>query len=197
MTSNATTRRYWRLEWLHKRAIPREELWRVFIVCTFPVHVWSIIFFLRKVPVYLLRMNLFGIISIFAYVQVFALLESLFIFSILVILGMILPVDKLRDQFAERCTLIVLITALWSIPLHFAPQIVQRLSLGLYSFIFSIWLWVITYLVVMGLAFYLLHRNPIFKARISAFIERLSILSYLYLTADLFCILLVLYRNLF
>ena len=77
----------------------RQDVVLVFAVCAFPVYSWSILSFFDRLPRWLLHLDPWAVIGIFAYAQMFALLESLSLLLVLLFLSAVLPVRLFRNRF--------------------------------------------------------------------------------------------------
>jgi hypothetical protein len=166
---------------------------QVLAVTAFPIYVWAILNFLRDVPNLLLKLNTWAVVSVLAYVLVFALLESLVVFIIFLVLSILLPAGWLRQQLVVRATIINICTALWSMVAHFLIDTTD-IDLSL-SFFIPFGFGVILYGLVLGGLLFLAHRRQRISALITAFAERLVVLSYLYMFLGVLGLLIIILRN--
>lgn len=81
----------------------------------FVTYSWSLLGFLNKLSSFLLHFTLGEIGNIFAFMMAFTLLESLAVTAVLALLAVILPSAWLRDGFALKGFVIVLIATATSI----------------------------------------------------------------------------------
>ena len=120
----------------------------------------------------------------FSYVMgVFALPDAIVLFLGIILLALILPYRFFREKFATFGSAFALITAVWLIIFHSFPAWLamrQLLPLGL---------WVISYLLVLGVAYFQISRNPKAEALIDSFMERAASLAMLYLFIDFLSII--------
>ena len=93
----------------------RREVIAVLGVTVFLCHSWTLLGFFNKLPSYLLYFTPSEIFGVFAYMMAFALLESLGFTSLLVLLSFILPSSWLKDGFAYKGFIIVVIATAASI----------------------------------------------------------------------------------
>ena len=128
-------------------------------------------------------------IGVIAYTQVFALLESLLIFILLIGLGAVLPAKWYRNKFGSLSVALILITSAWFIAAQYNDNLLT--SSGLKGLV----IWALSYLVALGIAFGLVHRFKKLDALINGFAQRVFVLAVLYLIVDAFCIFVVVFRN--
>lgn len=171
----------------------RQELFQLFLVCVFPIHFWSILIFLREFPVFTLRLSAANIISVFAYTQVFALLESLLVLGLVTALGVLLPRALFLERFVPQGAILVLVTSIWAIPINFQGGI-SALSMEDKSFLPIFWsLSCLGIIIALSI---LLHRSPGFQSILQRFIGKLSLLSMLYALIGLISLFIVFIRTL-
>ena len=182
--------------WLRSRFPRRGEVFLAFMVCLLPVHIWSIIAFLRAVPSYLLWVDLGRLAGIFAYMQVFAFLESLLFLLVILALAFVLPRPWLLDRFVPQATLLALVTALWMVPVHYvsAKAASSEMPVGLGGSQGVIWL-MAHLIALLGLSLWF-RRSTRFQAGLQGFAEKLTPLSMAYLLVDFISLLIVVYRYL-
>jgi len=182
--------------WLRSRFPRRGEAFLAFMVCLLPVHIWSIIAFLRTVPSYLLWVDLGRLMGIFAYMQVFAFMESLLFFLLVLLLAFLLPRSWFLDRFVAQATLLALVTTLWIVPVHYlsVQASADETSAGLggpYGI-----LWVVSFLVALAGLSILFRRVARFQTLLQGFAEKIVPLSVVYLLVDLAAALIVVSRYL-
>ena len=173
-----------------KRGMNRATLWIVFAAAVFPTHLWSLVDFLREYPAWIKRMNTTELLGSFSYVMgVFALPDAIVLFLGVVVLALILPYRFFREKFAALGSALALITAVWFIIFHSFPkwlEMRQMVPLGL---------WAISYLLVLGIAYVQILRNPKAEALVDNFMQRAVTLAALYLFIDFLSLINVLIRN--
>ncbi len=160
----------------------------MFASCVFPVYTWSILMFLRELPAWLLYLSTWDIISVFAYAQTFALLESATILLGLVLWGAILPARLLRDKFVAQGSIGVFLTSGWAIATHIG--------------IVSVWpsegffLGAVLCLASIGGFYVLIYRYRRVEEALNSLAERLLVLLYVYVPVSLLSVVIVIFRNL-
>ena len=173
-----------------KRGLNKATLWIVFAAAVFPTHLWTIVDFLQEYPAWIKRMNTAELLSSFSYMMgVFALPDALLLFVGIVILAFILPYRFFREKFAAMGSALALITSVWLIIFHSYPKWLamrQVIPLGL---------WAVSFLLVLGVAYFQILRNPKAERVVHSFMERAVSLSALYLFIDFVSLINVLIRN--
>jgi uncharacterized membrane protein len=150
------------------------------------------------------RTNVWDAIGVASYGMIFALVESIFIFVVIALLGFVTPKQWTGDRRIAFLSLLVIITALWgmisqllflwniSLPipvLRFVAQSEHPLRL----------LYVIGLAIVLPtvlLPIYLFIRSNKSVRFMQELIERLSMLTMVYLFFDLAGLIIVIIRNL-
>lgn len=139
-----------------------------------------------------LRMSIFQMAGVAAYVLIFALFESLLVFGLLLGATLMLPSRIFKDRILLVGSIFIFIASIATYLIH----------------LYSIWhisqfdrkqwviLWAVIAILLMGSIIYWMAHNEKVEQRIRSGIERLSVLSLVYLTADLVGGLLILFRNL-
>lgn len=165
------------------------EIALVFTACVFPVHVWTIINVLREVPAWVLRLSAWELVGVISYALVVALLESVLFLLGLVLLGVLLPPSVLGDGFVAQDSMVVLLTTLWAIVAHYNDDVIRLWGLRQFA------LGGIAYLLSLVLGYGLVRRFQALKRAFNSVVERLSLLSWVYLFADLTALVVVFVRN--
>lgn len=175
-----------------RRLASKKEYFQLFLVCAFTVHVWAIIDYLQQVPELDLRMNVLQMAGVAAYVLVFALFESLLAFGLLFVVSLMLPARLLKDRILPVGSIFILMVAIPAYLIHlYSIWHIHQLDMKQW-----VMLWAAVGVLLMGLIIYWMVSNKKVEQAICSGIERLSVLSLVYLTADLAGGLLILFRNL-
>lgn len=169
--------------------IPTYEIILVFAVCVFPIHAWAILNVLREVPAWVLRLTSWELIGVIAYTQAYALVESLVLLIILVVLGMLLPVRLYRNKFIAYSAMIVFITTFWTVLAHYNDG--QIRLMGLTQFL----PWLGFYILSIGIGYLLVWRYDRVASSIQAIVERIMVLSFIYVFIALLSVFVVIFRN--
>ena len=172
-----------------RRLPPAQSLVVVFAISLFVVHVWQIINMLQLVPAWIIRLEAWELVGVIAYTQVFALLESLIIFVLLVFLVFILPGKLFRDKFVALSALFLIINALWAILIHHNDEILDNGGLR------QLLPWLVLYLISLVSSYLLIFRLKQFESALEGFVQRVSVLAFIYFFFDVMSILIVFIRN--
>ncbi|RPJ29531.1 MAG: hypothetical protein EHM33_00755 [Chloroflexi bacterium] len=89
-----------------KRLPESQSILQVYAVIAVMLAGWTITAFLRKLPSWLLTLNMAEIFTVFSYSMVTNLLESLIVLLLILAICFLLPAHILRDDFAVRGTLL-------------------------------------------------------------------------------------------
>ena len=144
-------------------------------------------------PAWLFYVNSWDLIGMFAYTQIFALLEGAVILLILILLGAILPVRFFRDRFVAQGSMAVLLTSGWAIAAQFANQYQIVVVWTPKTF----FLWSVLDLISVGVSWVLIHRYKRLEEAINSFIERLTVLLYVYIPITFLSVIIVTLRNIY
>jgi hypothetical protein len=135
-------------------------------------------------------MRAWDVVGVVAYVQAFALAESVAVFLPLVCLSMVLPPSWFREKFAAQATGIVYLSAAW-----FVVAQLQDDTLRTWGFR-QLLPWVGAYSLSLLAAAALIHRSSRVEAVIRSFVDRVTVLASAYLLLALGGGVLVVIRNL-
>lgn len=172
----------------------KKEIILLLMVCVLPIHIRSILIFLYSLPAFLLSNSIWDILGIFSYVQVFSLIECVLIMAAFIFISVSLPRHIFRDKFIVQGTVIIFITSLWIIPLHYQTEILSSLKWNMRAYQFTAAIWVIGYLAVLVFFLALIRYKENYEHLIRKSIERVLPLSFLYILVDAVCFLLLAYR---
>ena len=173
-----------------KRGMNKATLWIVFAAAVFPTHLWSLVDFLQEYPAWIKRMSTSELLGSFSYVMgVFALPDAILLFLGVVVLALILPYRFFREKFAALGSAVALITAVWFIIFHSFPLWLEQRQLV------PLGLWAISYVLVLGVAYFQILRKPKAEALTDNFMQRAVPLAKLYLFIDFLSLIYVFIRN--
>ena len=175
----------------------------LFLTCAFPLHAWTIILVLRDVSWVAERTNLWDAVGVGAYALVFAFVESLIVFVVFFLLGLLTPAQWTVDKRIAFLSLVVLILSAWGIisqllflwnvslpqsAIHFLARSGHPVRI----------MYAVSLVVVLpsiGVPVYLFQRSDRLFRLIQNFSERLSLLTVFYLFFDLAGLVIILIRN--
>ena len=182
----------------------RQGLWALFLICAFPLHAWTLILAFRDFSWVAARTNSWDAIGVVSYGMIFAFIESLVVFLVAALLGFLAPRRWDEDRRIALLGVLALGAALWamvgqlyfiwgvSLPgqiIHFLAQSEHPLRI-LYSASL-----VLVAATVLFPAYLVLSSNKAFRFT-QGLIERLALLTWLYLVLDFAGLVIVIIRNL-
>jgi hypothetical protein len=173
-------------------------------MCAFPLHVWTLILAFRDLSWLTERTNAWDAVGVLSYGMVFAFIESLAVFAAFLLLGLLVPPRWAEDRRVALLSVLALILSLWAIvgQLYFLMGLypsweVVGLLIGTGHPLRAMYLIALA-VVIPSLAIpaYLIARRPGAPQAIAGLVERLSLLTSVYLFLDAAGLLIVLIRNL-
>jgi hypothetical protein len=181
----------------------KKGLWSLFLICAFPLHLWTLIFAFRDISWLTERTNLWDAIGVVSYGMIFAFVESVVIFLVLTLLGLILPAQWYSDRRIAFLSLLILLTSVWgmisqlllvwSVPLPI--QVIQflRSSNHPLRMLYAACLAVVTPTILIPVYLFMKSKKSI--AFMQDLMERLSLLATFYLFFDFVGLIIVVLRN--
>ena len=180
----------------------KQELWSLFLMCSLPLHFWTLILAFRDLSWLIERSNLWDAIGVASYGMIFAFVESALVFLVAIVLGFLI-LKHWHQQRIALLSILILITALWSI----AGQLHALLGMSYPSWFLNFLaqqghpvrvLYVISLLLVTPtilLPTYLILKSKRVLRFVRELIERLTLLATLYLLFDIVGLVIVVIRN--
>jgi hypothetical protein len=182
----------------------RRGLWSLFLLCAFPLHLWTLFLALRDISWLWERTNLFDAIGVLSYGLVFAFVESLLVFGVVALAGYLIS-----NRWSEEKRIILLgtfvwVLALWSIFFQYTNLQEWKLSTDMLTMIAGSGrplrnLYILAVLIVVPSvivpAALVLFSEKIFKFLVDLQ-DRLSLLTMVYLFFDALALCIVILRNL-
>ncbi len=181
----------------------KQGLWALFLVCAFPLHVWTIVLALRDFSWVTERTNSWDAIGVLSYGLVFAFIESLLVFLVALLLGFLVSRKWAEDRRIALLGTLVLIASLWaminylffmfniSIPgqtVLFFGQLAHPLRV-----LYAIGLALVG--ITIAIPAYLVLRSEKMVRGVKGLFERISTLTLLYLFFDFIGLVIVVIRN--
>ena len=181
----------------------KQELWSLFLTCAFPLHLWTLILAFRDISWVTERTNAWDAVGVASYGMVFAFVESLLVFVVVALLGLLLPKHWESNRRLAFLSLLFLITAIWAIisqllfiwNIDLPPQAMLFLARSGHPLR---WLYGGSYIVVfltVLLPVYSFLRSNKLSLLILEFNDRISLLTMFYLLFDLVGLIIVIIRN--
>ncbi len=174
---------------MFKQRFTAYEIFQVFVVCSFTVHVWSVYNLLKEAPAWMLRMSAGELTATIAYVLAFTLFESVVVCLGIVLLGVLLPSRWLRSKLATLASVVLYLAILGSgvaYKLGARPE-----TWAGKEFVFAGSLFV----AASAAAYLFVLRFPGLERKILAIVDRVSVLTLAYVFFDLIAVLVVIIRN--
>ena len=181
----------------------KQGLWSLFLTCAFPFHLWTLILVFRDVSWVAERTNAWDAVGVGSYGVLFALVESLLAFLVVVLLGLLTPKQWDDSRRIGFLSLLFLITAVWGMigqllflwNIQLPPQAMQFLARSEHPLR---WLYGGSLAIVLSTMFPLVYwffRSNKSSVLIQEFTDRLSVLTIFYLFFDLAGLVIVIIRN--
>ena len=92
----------------------RRDLWNLFLLCAFPLHIWTLLLSFNDVSWLSARTNMWDAIGVISYGMIFALLETLFLFLFAVFLGYFISPCWGSGKRVVLIGSLVLILSIWA-----------------------------------------------------------------------------------
>jgi hypothetical protein len=176
------------------RSPSRQDLILVFLVCCFPVAIWSWIIFFYDLHSFLLRLRWSQVINILLYMQLIVLIESAMLFTIITLLAFLLPRLLFLSNYVSQATILILALTFWAVGVHLNGEQIALGNASADSNQQYIWTAIS---VVVFLALSILNRLwSRSNALTISFAERLSFVSGVFLFLPLISLPYILIRNL-
>lgn len=182
----------------------RQGLWSLFLVCALPLHAWTLLLAFRDISWLTDRTNSWDAIGVLCYGLLFALVESLLLFLVIALLGLLLPSRWEPERRIGMLSVVVLILCLWAMLGQLFFLLNVQVPAGIIAFLVG-WqhpLWIIYSVVpaIVGATFLLpilaILRSERNRRFLAALIDRLGLLAMFYLLFDVAALVTVVIRNL-
>ncbi|MFW6136090.1 MAG: hypothetical protein ACOC7N_04630 [Chloroflexota bacterium] len=172
-----------------ERLPKRRDVVLVGAACVVPIYSWAIVAFLQKLPSWSLFVSIWEIVGAFSYSQLFAFFESALFLVALIAVAAVLPRHLLRERFAAQAGTIALLSSGWAVALQQKADDLPSWSPHTFAVLGGL------YLLSIGLACILIHRFAEVETGVRAFIERLTVLLYLYVPLTVASLVVAIVRN--
>ena len=180
----------------------KQEIWTLFLIAAFPLHVWALILFFWDFSWIEERAGTWNAIGVGAYALVIALVESVFVLLVALLLGFLIPKVWSPKVRASTMALIIMLVSVWAIlgQLYFiyAPNLtwliltLKPLSRSLYMlYLVLVGIIVISFVIPIWFAL----SSQKFRKGLDAVVGRVSFLTIFYLVFDVIAIIIVAWRN--
>ncbi len=157
---------------------------QIFVFCAFPIHLWTIVNMLRDVPSWLHYMKTVEIIGSVAYTLTFALFETMIVFVIVLVVGMVLPKRWVPYTFVPLSSVMLIELAIMAgIFQHFILQYLPKRLL------------LVSFLMILGLTVLTIPKFSKIAVLTRSLAERFAVLTVLYVLFDFVGLIIVIARN--
>ena len=181
----------------------KQGLWSLFLICAFPLHVWTIILAFRDFSWITERTNSWDAIGVVSYGLIFALIESVVVFLIAILLGFLISKKWSEDRRITLMGVLVFVASLWAMVsyLYFllGVSIPGETILFLASLAHPLrFLYAVSLVLVVptvALPAYFVLRSEKFLKGVQGLFERLSLLTLFYLFFDFIGLIVIVIRN--
>lgn len=175
----------------YKPILSRREAGLIFALVAVVIHIWAYIQLFRQIPAWVLRLSLSELVGATSYVLMAALLESLFIAGLVLLVGL-LPARRipewLKEPFTTALAALFLAGALWT-----GVLVIYRDD---FRSVPAIAGWIAGLLATCAVFTFLVLRVEVITRLWKKLMERLTLLSNLYLAIDVVAVFIVIWRNL-
>jgi hypothetical protein len=159
---------------LGRRCPTEQESISLFAVCAFPVYSWAILWFLHRLPSWILFLEPRDLAAIFVNVQAFALVESAAVFLFVAFVCLLLPGTAPDHSFVSRGCAVVVVHAFWILVLHAVGGDIPIWGR------FKVLLLLGLYLVSLGSSLALVYRSSQVAEHLEMLAETLVVMLYVY-----------------
>ena len=181
----------------------RQGLWSLFLMCAFPLHAWALLLAFRDLSWLTERTNAWDAIGVGAYGLVFAFIESVVIFLVIVLLGFLVSRRWDEERRIALLSVLALVLALWAIIGQLFFMLAVSVPGGVIGFmagtahplrlLYAAALALVAPTVLVPTLLVL--RSGRASQLIRGLIERVSLLTMFYLLFDVIGLVIVLIRN--
>ena len=181
----------------------RQGLWSLFLMCSFPLHAWTLILAFRDLSWLTERTNAWDAVGVAAYGLLFAFAESVIFFLIATLLGYLISSKWDKDRRIALLSVLVLIASLWAMVSQLYFLLGVSVPEALLAFLvhishpvrvlYGIALAAVTTTVLVPT--FMILRSDIALQLVRGLIERVSLLTMFYLLFDLAGLVIVIIRN--
>jgi hypothetical protein len=189
---------------MHRRFYSPAGLWRLFLICALPLHIWTILLAFRDFDWITARTNPWDAVGVASYGLVFTLLESLILFVAAALLGFLVSRRWGEDHRIALLGTLTVVASLWAMAsqLYFlwaispSPQVIGFFAGNKHPLrlLYAAALVVVTPTFLIP-TFLLLASQKILRTTVNI-MERLSLLMTVYLVVDGLALINILIRNL-
>lgn len=170
----------------------KSQVVRVFLTIIAPIYLWALIIFFRELPSYIMRLSTWDILGIFSYVLLIALTDALLLTLVLIIITIFLPLGMLQERFVSTATVLGYMAVI-----AFLPFVLQNGYSMIALYASKSWFWGLWFIVIVAVSVFLLFlnvRSSRFRQTVLAFVDKVAVLSTVYLFVSAVGIVVILAR---
>jgi len=181
----------------------RSNLWALFLLCAFPLHVWAMIFAFRDISWVYARTVVWDAIGVLSYGMVFALVESVWLSVAVFFLGFLISLKWNSELRVATLGAVIFLVSLIAMLVQFYGALGWSISDSVISFFVlfahpgrTVYLVLLIILspIVAGTIYLVLGTGKGAQVLKDA-IEKISLLMMVYLVLDLVALVVVIIRN--
>ncbi|MBT3391785.1 MAG: hypothetical protein HN413_15410 [Chloroflexi bacterium] len=182
--------------------LSKPNLWTLFLMTAFPTHVWTILLAFQDFSWMTARNNSWDAVGVGAYGLLAAFVESIFVFVVALLLSLLLPRSWDEKKRLAALTGLIFIVAIAEIlnQLYFLnglpPSIFAFLLHSGHPLRYLYGTTLVVSIAALALSLYFTATSKKFVDAAQNIIERLSLLTMLYLLLDFVGLVIVVVRNL-
>jgi len=181
----------------------KQGLWSLFLICAFPLHLWTLILVFRDISWVTERTNSWDAVGVASYGMLFALVESVLVFFLFILIGFVTPKLWNADKRIAFLSMVYLLLAVWGMIAQLLFIWDFQLPAATMKFLAGSghpfrWLYVGALAIVIptiALPVYFFLRSDKPFRFMQEVIDRLSLLTMLYLFFDVVGLIVVVIRN--
>lgn len=185
-----------------------KELYQLFCAVLFPIHVWAFYQVFQDVEWISRRTSPWDSLGVGGYTLSFALFESLLVFLAVLLISQLIPRKWDTAKRLSIAAALYFMTVIWAILIQVEAIVETTIRASIAKFLVStgrpIWygawvlmaLAVVLYLIIAAPTWVIIRKEKASRV-FAGFLDKLAVLSSLYLVMDATGVLLVIYRNIF
>lgn len=185
------------------RLYSKKGLWTLFLVCAFPLHVWTFILAFRDFSWVAERTNAWDAIGVMSYGLILAFFESVLFFLAALLLGFLVSRKWAEERRLALVGILAIITSLWAMTSYLFFMSNVSIPAGTVAFLAGLahplrFLYALSLILVfptVAIPAYLALRSEKFVKGMQSLFDRLSLLTTLYLFFDVVGLFIVIIRN--
>ncbi|HAY84899.1 MAG TPA: hypothetical protein DCY42_08260 [Chloroflexi bacterium] len=188
---------------ISKEKFNRGDWFRLFLVCAFPLHLWTILMVFRDVNWVAERTTSWDALGFGGYALFYTLIESLLLFGFVALLGFLIPKTWNKVLRFDVLSLVAFVLAGWAILEQLILIVfwgkLRNLAASIPFLSAKPWpaqfLFAALVAISVAVPLLLLLRSEKVQGWVNAVLERLTLLSTLYLFFDVVGIIIIIFRN--